>query len=174
MRTITPVPMFLTGNPETELLTSLYAPGTLGMFCEFNQGTSSAPNICRYRLVKLASSITTTIGAPLVWTDKSAFTVSNIVANRAQLAGIARIVAAAAEYIWILTNGDREVHLIDSPTSAADAAGKPVVMDPSTAGKADVLALTTAPTIARIGSTLGTQDGTSKRALCRVNILDAA
>lgn len=164
------VPMFLTGNPETELLTSLYAPGALGKKAWFNQGTPSAPIMCLYQLVKLKAAITTTIGAVMYWDDRDDFVVTNVATNTGQLAGIARIVAAAAEYIWILKEGDREVHLVDSPTSAADATGKPVVGVTATAGKADVLALTTAITPVGIGRCLSTQDGTSKRATVAVQI----
>lgn len=164
------VPMFLTGNPETELLTSLYAPGSLGKKAWFNQGTPSAPLMCQYQLVKLAGSITTAIGSVLYWSDRDDFVVTTTATNTGQVAGIARIVAAAAEYIWILKKGDREVLFIDSPTVACSAVGLPVVGVTATAGKADSLALATAPQPVLIGRTLGTQDGTTKRASVAVNI----
>jgi hypothetical protein len=169
-------PYFATGNPETEEMTTLYAPGMLGLRAEFDQGGIAGPmNKCIYQLVKQNTSITAVVGNVMYWVSKgSTYVVTTTATNTGNLAGIARIAAtAAATYIWICKKGDREVLFVDSPTSAPDATGKPVVGVTATAGKADSLALTTAPVPwPPIGATLGAQDGTSKRASVRINIID--
>lgn len=167
-------PFFQTGNPETEDNTTLYAPGMLGCTTEFDQGGRAGPvNLCVYQLVKCASGVTPAVGSLLYWSDRSAVEVTTTATATGALAGVSRIVpGGAARYIWILKKGSREVLLIDSPTSTPDTAGKPVVGVTATAGKGDVLALATAPQPVLVGRCIGAQDGTSKRALCLVNIPD--
>jgi hypothetical protein len=168
-------PYFATGNPETEEMTTLYAPGMLGLRAEFDQGLlAGPPNPCVYQLVKQYTSIQGVVGNVMYWVTKSAYTVTTTATNTGQVAGICRIAAAAAAtYIWILKKGDREVLFIDAPTVAPDATGLPVLGVTATAGKADSKALTTgAIPWPCIGTTLAAQDATSKLALVRVNIPD--
>jgi len=168
-------PYFATGNPETEEMTTLYAPGMLGCRAEFDQGTPGvAPNRCVYQLIKCAASITPVVGNVMYWSTKNISAVTTTATNTGQLAGIARIAAgAAAEYLWICKKGDRDVLFIDAPTVAPDATGLPVMGVTVTAGKADSKALATAPAPwPVIGATLGAQDGTSKLASVRINIPD--
>lgn len=174
MLTTIPIPYFATGNPETEESLTLYAGGQLGQFCEYDQGTSAAPNRCRYRLVKCAAGITPAVGNVMYWSTKSAFTVTTDRTNRGNVAGIARIAGSiAAAYIWILVRGDRTVLFQGAPTVAPDATGLTVIPSPGTDGAANALALATAPTAGVvIGTTLGA--AASNLALCRVNIPDQA
>lgn len=161
--------MFLTGDPETEELTTPYAGGELGNFAEFDRGSG---NICRYRLVKAAAGITPVAGQVLYWNNKAIYEVTTANAKRAQLAGICvQAKVGAAKYFWALVRGDRNVLFIGGVTSAPDASGKPVVGS-GTDGQADCLALATAPTIPLIGATLGTVS--SNLALVRVNVPDQA
>lgn len=155
-------------------MTTLYAPGMLGCIGEWDAGgISGPPNLCEYQLVLQNTSISGVMGNVMYWADKGAFKVTTTQTNTGQLAGICRkVVVTAATYIWILKHGTRDVLLIDSPTSAADATGKPVVGITATAGKADVLALATAPQPVLIGRCVGAQDGTSKLASVIVNIPD--
>ncbi len=168
-------PYFATGNPETEEMTTLYAPGMLGLRAEFDQGLlAGPPNRCVYQLIKQYTSIQCVVGNVTYWVAKSAFTVTTTATNSGNLAGIARIAAAAAAtYIWICKKGDRDVLFIDAPTVAPDATGLPVMGVTATAGKADSKALATAPAPwPVIGTTLGAQDATSKLASVRINIPD--
>lgn len=169
-------PYFGSGNPETEELTTLYAPGMLGCIAEYDQGTPGAENVCTYQLVKLAAALQGLVGQVLYWSTaalKGLYTVTATATNTGSLAGIAqRATTTAATYIWMLKHGYRSVLLIDAPTSAADTTGKPVVAVTATAGKADVLALATAPQPMLIGQCMTAQDGTSKLATCFVNIPD--
>lgn len=167
------IPYFLTGNPETEESSTLYAPGALGSFAWFDQGTSAAPNRCRYRLVKCTTGITPAVGNVMYWVSKAAFTVTTARTNRGNVAGIARIAGTiAAAYIWILVRGDRTVLFQGAPTVAPDATGLTVVPSSGTDGVADSVAIATAPPGPVIGVTLGA--AASSLALCRVNIPDQA
>jgi hypothetical protein len=167
-------PYFATGNPESEEMSTLYAPGMLGCCAQFDKGgLAGPPNVCVYQLIKQAASITGVVGNLFYWSDKGIWTVTTTATNTGQLAGVGRIAGAtAASYIWICKKGDVDVLFIDSPTSAPDATGKPAVGVTATAGKADALALATAPQPLAFGRTLGAQDGTSKLASVRVNVLD--
>lgn len=168
-------PYFATGNPETEEMTTLYAPGMLGCFADFDQGGITGPeNICRYQLVVQDAAISGVIGNVMYWAAlKANYSVTTTATLTGTLAGVCRkLVTDAASYIWILKHGTREVLLIDAPTSAADTTGKPVVGVTATAGKADVLALATAPQPIEFARCVGAQDGATKRASCIVNVRD--
>lgn len=170
-------PYFATGNPETEEMTTLYAPGMLGCVAEFDQGGIAGPkNVCTYQLVLQAAAISGVIGNVLYWGTaalKKAFTVTTTATNTGTRAGICRkLVVTAATYIWMLKQGQAEVLFIDAPTVACDGTGLPVVGVTATAGKADSLALATAPQPAYLGRTLGAQDGVTKRAMCMVEVPD--
>lgn len=170
-------PYFASGNPETEEMTTLYAPGMLGCVAEFDNGGIAGPeNVCSYQLVLQESAISGVVGNVMYWSTqakRAVWTVTTTATNTGTLAGICRkLVVTAATYIWILKKGYRNVLLIDAPTSAADTTGKPVVGVTATAGKADVLALATAPQPFTIGRCLTAQDGTTKLATCLVDIPD--
>jgi hypothetical protein len=167
MQGAVPVPYFGTGDPESEVYTTLPYPGMLGSICEF---TRASNNICRYQLVKVAAGITTAVGNVMYWSDKSAFTVTTSRTNRGLVAGIARIVATAGQYIWIVKKGDRQVVHEGAPTVAAAATGLPVIPGATTDGAADTVALTTAPAPVCIGHCLSTVSGGLINV--RINIYD--
>lgn len=166
-------PYFATGDPETEEMTTLYAPGMLGCAAQFDRGGAAGPpNICVYQLVKMAA-VVGAIGNVLTWSDKGAWTVTNAATN-GNLAGVLEKVTAASSYVWIVKKGDRPVLFVDAPTAATSTAGLPAVADSGTAGKANCLARANAAgPFPYIGTTLGAQDGTSKLASVRINVLDA-
>ena len=64
-------PYFATGDPETEEMTTLYAPGMLGCLADFDRGSN---NICQYQLVQQAASISGVVGSVLVWSAKGTYT----------------------------------------------------------------------------------------------------
>lgn len=164
-------PYFATGNPETEEMTTLYAPGMLGCIAQFDQGGMAGPeNVCTYQLILQATAIQAVVGNVMYWSDKSTWKVST--ARTGNLAGIARIAAAAAAtYIWILKKGDRGVLFVAAPTSAPSDAGKIVVASDAEDGKADCLPAANAQAgFPLIGTTLGVTS--SNIANCRVNIPD--
>ena len=163
-------PYFATGDPETEEMTTLYAPGMLGCLADFDRGSN---NVCQYQLVQQAASIAGVVGSVLVWSAKGTYTVTTLVTNINHVAGIGeKIVATAATFIWVVKHGDRSVLVVDSPTGTASAVGEPVVVS-STNGKANVLAVGTAPVAgAYIGNSLGAQDGTTKLVSTQLHITD--
>lgn len=164
-------PYFATGNPETEEMTTLYAPGMLGAVADFDQGSIGAPNLCRYQLVKQNTAITGVVGTLFYWLTKASRIVTTVRTNQGQVAGIGRIAAAtAASFIWICKKGDRGVLFQGAPTVAPDATGLPVIPSTTTDGVANSVALGTAPIVNLIGATLGAP--TANVALTRVNIPD--
>ncbi len=167
-------PYFATGDPETEELTTLYAPGMLGCCAQFDRGGINGPqNVCTYQLVKQGAGVAGLAGQVFSWNPKSTWTV--VLAAAAQLGQIAgvgeKVVATAATYIWIVKKGDRPVLVINAPTVAPDATGLPVVSS-ATAGSADCVAATTAGMTKFVGATLGAQDGVTKLTSVRINIVD--
>ena len=142
MQNTAAVPYFLTGNPETEeFATTLYAKGQLGMFAEFDQGTPTARNICRYQLVQQGSGIQAVVGSVLYWLSKSAKTVTTV--RSGALAGVCQLATANSNsFIWICKSGRRSVKYQAAPTITPDTTGLPVVGSDSTDGVADCLALT--------------------------------
>lgn len=180
-----PVGYFQSGNPETDEYLASYTfsnlnqlpyPGMLGQVCQYDQGSPGARNICAYQLVLAAAGVTPAKGDVLYWSDKSAYTVTNVATNGGELAGVTPAgsggtgMTAAASGFWMIKKGDRPVHFLASPTSAPDATGKPVVGS-STTGRADCLALDEAQgAFPLIGTSLGATS--SDLASTRVNIPD--
>lgn len=166
-------PYFATGNPDTEEMTTLYAPGMLGCCGQFDQGgIGGPPNVCVYQLVLLAA-INAVVGNVLTWSNKGAWTVTNATAANGNVAGIGQKIAGPSTYIWIVKKGDRPVLFVDAPTVAPSALGLPVVQSDATAGKADALAKSeTQAAFPLLGTTLGAQDGGTKLASVRINIPD--
>ncbi len=164
-------PYFATGDPETEEMTTLYAPGMLGCCAQFARGGIGGPqNVCTYQLVKMAA-VVGAIGNVLTWSDKSAWTVTNATAANGNLAGILEKITAASSYVWIVKKGDRPVLFVAAPTAAPSALGLPVVQSDGTAGKADCLAKAeTQAAFPLIGTSLGAT--VADLASVRINIPD--
>lgn len=176
----TPIPYFVSGNPETEEYLASYTflngsqlpyPGMLGMRADFDQGSVGARNICSYQLVKAAAGITPGLSHVLYWANKGAYTVTNVATNGGILAGVCPVLmTAAASGFWMIKKGDRNVLFLASPTATPDATGKPVVGS-STTGRADCLAVAeTQGAFPLIGVTLGAP--ASNIASVRINIPD--
>ncbi len=165
-------PYFATGNPETEEMTTLYAPGMLGCCAQYDKGgISGPPNICVYQLVLLAA-VSQVVGNVMTWSDKGAWTVTNATAANGNVAGIGRKIAGPSTYVWIGKKGDLGVLFVAAPTVAPSALGLPVVQSDATAGKADCLAKSeTQAAFPILGTTLGATS--SDIALVRVNIPDS-
>jgi hypothetical protein len=166
------VPYFQTGNPDTDEFTAaagLPFPGMLGQLAEFDQGTPTARNLCKYQLVKQGAGIQGVAGTVLYWLDKAAKTVTTV--NSGALAGVCQIAAgSAASYLWVCKKGRRSVLYVDAPASTPDTTGMPVVGS-DTDGKADCLAVSeTQGAFPLIGTSAGTL--TSHVGLVDINIPD--
>ncbi len=151
-------PVYLqSGDPETESVASLHAPGTLGARFTILNPQRSAPGIetasagrsKRYQLVKTDSSMATAPynGATAYWADRAGYVVSTAAtaSSRNDIAGIfCRAWNAPGDYMCVQITGPKVVKLLDATTGAV-AAGATVISS-ATAGKADVIAIGTAPT----------------------------
>ena len=166
-------PYFATGDPETEEMTTLYAPGMLGCVSQFDRGGISGPqNVCTYQLVLMAAFVTL-VGQVMTWSDKGNWTVTNQVPTNGNVAGICEKVIAASSYFWVVKKGDRPILYVDAPTVAPSLLGLPVVQSNATAGKANCLAKSeTQAAFPLLGTSFGTQDGTTKRGTVRLNLVD--
>jgi hypothetical protein len=137
-------PYFATGDPNTEEMTTLYAPGMLGCAAQFDRGgVSGPPNVCVYQLVKQNNDGAAALfGTVLNWVDKGAWTVDlSLVNSLGLLAGVCQFDGASADtYLWILKKGYGQVRFINSPVEDPSAAGLPVVVSDDTDGVADCLA----------------------------------
>lgn len=166
-------PYFATGNPTTEEMTTLYAPGMLGCYCDFDMGLMAGPpNICRFQLVLQYTAIQGVVGQVFYWKNKGLYTITTD-RTSGDLAGIGEIAAAgAASYIWIVKHGNQPVLFVAAPAVAV-AAGLPVVASDATDGKADCLANANAqPAFPLIGTALGAT--AADLASVRINIPDAS
>lgn len=164
-------PYFATGDPETEEMTTLYAPGMLGCIATYDRGGVSGPsNVCTYQLV-LLDAFVTVVGNVMTWLSKAASTVTNQTAANGNVAGICEKIAAVSTYVWIVKKGDRPVLFVAAPTVAPSLLGLPVVQSAATAGKANCLAKSeTQAAFPLLGTTFGTV--TADLATVRINIPD--
>lgn len=164
-------PYFATGDPETEEMTTLYAPGMLGCAAQYDRGGAAGPpNVCVYQLVKLDAFVTV-VGNVMTWLVKGSYSVTNQTAANGNVAGICEKIAAISTYIWIVKKGDRPVLFVAAPTAAPSTLGLPVVQSSATAGKANCLAKSeTQAAFPLLGTSLGATS--SDLASVRINIPD--
>lgn len=140
-----------TGDPETVSDSRLAQPGQLGRYVTVKQPTSAAPGVeagrdKTYRYVQVdSSSPSPYAGATAWWQDKARFLVTLKATNRNQIAGVFQGAVGLGQYGFVATAGPHTVKFIDAPTSPPSAAGRCVIPS-ATDGKADCLAVGTAPT----------------------------
>jgi hypothetical protein len=156
-------PVYLqSGDPETESTPTLHAPGLLGARFTVVMPQRQAPGVesasagrsKRYQLVKTASDMTQSpfTSATAHWADRAGYVVTTdpTANNRSDIAGIfCRAWETAGDYMCVQVTGPRIVKLVDATTGAV-AAGASVIPS-ATAGKADVIAIGTAPTYVPYG-----------------------
>lgn len=159
------------GDPETESTPTLHAGGMLGArFTVVNPfrsqpGVESSPagRSKRYQIVKTDSSMAVSPfpGATAWWLDRAGYvvTTSPTANNRNDVAGVFRRVwAAPGDYMCVQIAGPGFVKIIDASMGAL-AQGDTIIPS-STSGKADRVAIGTAPThvpLGRVGSPLTVQ-----------------
>jgi hypothetical protein len=172
-------PIFLqSGNPETEDVDTLQAPGTLGARFTVRQpsgagtpgSTTANYRPKRYQLVRTDSTMATPAFANAVamWSDQANYLVTTAVANRGMVAGrFCRAVSKVGNYCCIQIGGWGKIKFVDAPTATPTAAGL-MVIPSATAGKADCLAAGTAPTYDAVGRSVGVYD--AAQAECLVDI----
>lgn len=155
-------PVFLqSGDPETESVSTLHAPGTLGARFTVVQPTRTVSGeeegrAKRYQLVKTDSSMTVAPykGATAAWSDQKGYVVTTSNANRNRPAGVfQRAWAAAGDYMCIQIGGVASTKLLDADVGAA-AIGDSIILS-TTDGKATRVAVGTAPTHVPLGRVAG-------------------
>lgn len=164
-------PVYLqSGDPEQESTPTLHAPGTLGARFTINNPWRQQPGVeaaaagrsKRYQLVKTDSSMSVSPFPSAVawWLDRAGYvvTTSPTANNRNDIAGVfARSWAAPGDYMCVQVTGPRHVKILDASMGAL-AAGDTIIPS-ATAGKADRVAIGTAPThvpLGRVASPLTT------------------
>jgi hypothetical protein len=145
--------MFIqSGDPESESVSSLYAPGQLGQ--RVTHVDPADDKMKQYQLVKTDSSMSVAPyeGAVAVWSDQANYVVTTDVTKRGLPAGVFRCAwALAGDYMFVQTKGSATVKYVDAPTAAPSANGLFVGVS-GTAAKADCLsAAGTASTYPTIG-----------------------
>ncbi len=153
------------GDPETESVPTLHAPGLLGSRFTIIDPQRSAPGTTtasagrskRYQLIRTDSTMAVApfAGAVAWWADRARYvvTTSPTTNSRNDIAGIFRRVwAAVGDYMCVQVTGPGIVKMIDAVTGGeGNMVSGASIIPSSTAGKADVVALGTAPTYVPLG-----------------------
>ena len=156
-------PVYLqSGDPETESVATLHAPGQLGTrftVVQPSRGTPGAEDYRskRYQLIKTDSSMATGPykGAVAWWSDQANYVVTTTSPTTAQtrnrIAGVfCRAWATAGDYMCVQITGPATTKLIDGAVNADVVAGA-FIIPSATNAKADVVAAATAPTLQPLG-----------------------
>jgi hypothetical protein len=163
------------GDPETESTPTLHAAGLLGArFTILNPQrsqpgveTSPAGRSKRYQLIKTDSSMSVAPfpGATAFWTDRAGYVVTTNPASssRNDIAGIfRRSWNAAGDFMCVQIGGPGLVKMLDASMGALTAGDS--IISSATSGKAERVAVGTAPTHAtygRVSAPLTVQAGES-------------
>ena len=153
-----------TGDPETvsDSPTKVFAVGQAGKFLTIKrpgpagsaagQAEDYRDHTYRYVLTDSTMSVSPYLGAVAWWADKSRYktTTSPTASARGQIAGIFKSAVVKGDWCFIQTAGPSTVKLVDAPTAGAVAVGQSVIPS-ATAGKADTIAVGTAPTYPTLG-----------------------
>ena len=152
-------PVFIqSGDPETENVSALEHPGSLGVRTSTRQpSTPGAPGteerrFKTYQRVKTDStmSVAPYKGAVAWWADRASYLVTTDATNRNDVAGVFQGVITPGNYGWVQQRGPATVKFVDA-SMAALAAGD-MAIPSTTDGKAQRVAAGTAPTHTKIGT----------------------
>lgn len=168
-----------TGDPETVNDTRLPFPGQLGRYLTVKQPTSAAPGVeagrdKTYRYILCDSTSPAPYAGAVAWfKDKARFAVTLDATNRNARAGVFQGAVTPGNYGYIQTGGPATVKFVDAPTSQPSVAGRCVIPS-ATNGKADCLAVATAPTHNILGwvALTPTYNGADSTAVVELDIPD--
>jgi hypothetical protein len=145
---------FSTGDPETVNDQILQYPGQLGMRATVQQpgprgaASTTDPEANRAKTYQLIQTDSTATVAPYrgatAWKTNAPYVVTTSATNRNQVAGVFQSAITPGWFGFIQVEGPATVKLIDA-SAAAPAIGTTIIPS-STDGKADNLAVGTAPT----------------------------
>ncbi len=172
-------PVYLqSGDPEQENVSVLHAPGLLGSRFTVIQPTRTPPGpedgrSKRYQLIQTDSSMAVAPfpGATAWWADKTRYLVTTSATNRNRVAGVFQNAITPGNYGCVQIGGPGSVKRIDAP--AAPVAIGSVIIPSATDGKADNLAVGTAPTHVVMGQVAGpplSQDAASATVVVDLDI----
>ncbi len=176
-------PMYIrSGDPETENESVLHYPGMLGKKMALTQPHRTAAGveegrIKEYQFIHTDSSMTVTPfrGAVAWWANRQLYqtTTDPTTLGRNRVAGIYQNAITAGNFGFIQTKGPATVKFIDAVNPAeVTVAGDPVIPS-ATAGKADTVAVGTAPTHTQIGVTASVLDGGLVEAVVELDVPEA-
>lgn len=145
-----------------------YSTGQLGSVVTIKDTDGVAK---RGQIVQMDSiaTVSPADGTLAYWVDRSQYLVSAdlTASGRGNRAGVFRaavtITAAVGNICVVQQGGKCSTLFVDAPTAAPTTAGL-ICIPSATAGKADCLAAGSAASYPAIGTSAGTQDGTSKKA----------
>lgn len=156
-------PVYLqSGDPETESVASLHAPGLLGArftIIQPSRGTPGAEDYRskRYQLIKTDSSMAVAPfkGAVAWWSDQANYVVTTtspaVAVGRNRIAGVfCRTWENSGDYMCVQIQGPALTKLIDAAINANVVVGAYIIPS-ATNAKADVVATATAPTQTPLG-----------------------
>ena len=164
---------FQDGNPLGMNESVLQYPGQLGVVASIYCQDSIEREL---QIVQVDSTMSQGVeeGATAFWKDEAKYLVTTDDAavgyGLGRCVGVFTTTVANGNYTAIVRRGRQTpVWFVDAPTAAPSTAGL-FVIPTTTDGKADSLAAASAATYPPIGRTSGAQDGTTKRALCDVDV----
>ena len=172
-------PVFLqSGDPETENVASLHAPGTLGARFTVKQPTRSAAGVedgryKRYQLIRTDSTMTVSPfrGAVAWWSDKTQYmvTTSPTALGRGRIAGVFQNAISLGYYGCIQIGGPATVKFVDAPTASPTVAGL-FVIPSGTAAKADCLGAGSSATYPTLGVSAGVYNGAAAEGVVDLDV----
>lgn len=145
--------------------TSSYLKGMLGAVVTIKDtdGVAKRGQVVQYHS---AQTVAPADGSVCWWVDPAAYTVTVDIGTglgRGRVAGVIRSAPAVSQGCVVQQGGLCAVLFLDSPTAAPTAAGL-IVTPSASSAKADCLAAGSAATYPPLGVSVGTQDGTTKKA----------
>ena len=154
-------PVYLqSGDPETENVATLHAPGDLGKIFTVKQPSRTAPGVeagrpKTYQLIKTDSTMTVSPypGATAWWSDRAANLVTTNATNRNQVAGVFQYAITPGYYGCIQKREPATVKVLDADVASL-AIGDSIIPS-ATNGKATRVAVGTAPTHSLMGRVAG-------------------
>src|SRR6267142_529508 len=166
------------GDPESENTPTLAYPGQLGIRFTVTQPQRGAVGAeegrsKRYQLIKTDSSMSVAPykGAVAWWSDKTQYLVTTSATNRNRVAGAFQNAITPGNFGCIQFGGPASVKRIDTP--AAPVAVGSTIIPSSSDGKADNLAVGTAPTHTVMGQVAGpplSQDAANALVVVDLNV----
>jgi len=173
-------PVYLqSGDPESENVATLHAPGTLGARFTVKQPSGGGQpgaedyRFKSYQLIQTDSTMTVSPfrGAVAWWSDKTRYLVTTTVTTlgRGRVAGVFQNAITPGYYGCVQTHGPGIVKFVDAPVAQPTVAGL-FVIPSATNGKADCLAAGTAASYPVLGYSAGVYNAAAAEAVVDLDV----